>query len=241
MNRNHLKIIACFSMLVDHIGFVLFPNIEILRLIGRIAMPIFAFFIGEGCLYTKDRKKYFLRVFILGIICQAVYIAESIITHSDSRAYLNILLTFSVAIPVCASFLYASEKLKEPYTLQRIKGVSFFISALLLVILLELFSEHSYRLTGISFYFDYGICGMLLPLYAAVSKNKKIKLICFSCALVLCAICLYNDTASRLFALVPVLLLCFYNGNGGRRNLKYFFYAFYPCHLAAIYLIDLIF
>ena len=27
---------------------------------GRIAMPLFAFFIGEGCRYTKNRKKYFL-------------------------------------------------------------------------------------------------------------------------------------------------------------------------------------
>ncbi len=241
MNRNHLKIIACISMLIDHIGFVLFPHIEILRLIGRIAMPIFAFFIGEGCLYTKDRKKYFLRVFVLGIICQAVYIAESIITHSDGWAYLNILLTFSVSIAVCASFLFAAEKLKSPYTLQKIKGVCFFISVLLLVAVLELFCKNSYRLTGISFYFDYGICGMLLPLSAAVSKNKKIKLISFSTALVLCVLSLYSDTANRLCALIPVILLCFYNGNSGRKNLKYFFYAFYPCHLAAIYLIDLIF
>lgn len=53
MNRNQLKIIACISMLIDHIGYVLFPDVTVLRLIGRIAMPIFAFFIGEGCLYTK--------------------------------------------------------------------------------------------------------------------------------------------------------------------------------------------
>ena len=143
MNRNHLKIIACISMLIDHIGFILFPNIEILRLIGRIAMPIFAFFIGEGCLYTKDRKKYFLRVFVLGIFCQAVYIAESIITHSDGWAYLNILLTFSVAIAVCVSFLNFSENIRSPYALQKIKGVSFFIFVLLLVAVLELFCKNS--------------------------------------------------------------------------------------------------
>jgi len=73
MNRNHLKLIACMSMLIDHIGYVLFPEAELLRIIGRIAMPIFAFFIGEGCLHTRDRKKYFLRLFVLALICQAVY------------------------------------------------------------------------------------------------------------------------------------------------------------------------
>ena len=45
MNRNQLKILACISMVVDHIGYVMLPDIAALRIIGRIAMPVFGFFI----------------------------------------------------------------------------------------------------------------------------------------------------------------------------------------------------
>jgi len=95
LTRNMLKTIACISMLIDHIGYILFPQIAVLRYIGRLAMPIFAFFIGEGCLHTRDRKKYFLRLFSLGMVCQAVYVLEYLIMGSGDPFYLNILLTFS--------------------------------------------------------------------------------------------------------------------------------------------------
>ena len=59
LNRNVLKIIALITMLIDHIGLVFFPGIEIFRIIGRISFPIFAFMIAEGCEHTENKKKYF--------------------------------------------------------------------------------------------------------------------------------------------------------------------------------------
>jgi|GEM_PF-2361223 len=82
MTRNTLKTIACVSMLVDHIGYILLPEAAFLRYIGRLAMPIFAFFIGEGCLYTRNRKKYFTRIFGLGVVCQLFYIGEYLFTKA---------------------------------------------------------------------------------------------------------------------------------------------------------------
>ena len=55
LNNNVLKIIAAISMLLDHIGLILFPSIEIFRILGRIAFPIFAFTIAEGAKYTRIR------------------------------------------------------------------------------------------------------------------------------------------------------------------------------------------
>ena len=46
MNANRLKGIACLSMLLDHIGYVLFPQVEWLRWCGRLALPIFAFLVA---------------------------------------------------------------------------------------------------------------------------------------------------------------------------------------------------
>lgn len=57
LNNNQLKIIACIFMLIDYIGFFLYPEIIILRYIGRLAFPLFAFFIAEGAYYTKNKIK----------------------------------------------------------------------------------------------------------------------------------------------------------------------------------------
>ena len=67
LSGNALKIIACVSMFIDHASLMLFPEIIWLRYIGRLAFPIFAFLISEGCRYTKNKLNYFLSVFILGV------------------------------------------------------------------------------------------------------------------------------------------------------------------------------
>ena len=51
-----LKIIAMISMVIDHLGDMFFGGALWMRMIGRIAMPIFAFCIAEGYSHTSDRK-----------------------------------------------------------------------------------------------------------------------------------------------------------------------------------------
>ena len=57
-----LKIIAMISMVIDHVGDMFFPELLWLRMIGRLAMPVFAFCITEGYIHTRNRKKYLLRM-----------------------------------------------------------------------------------------------------------------------------------------------------------------------------------
>ena len=73
LSSNVLKILGAIFMLLDHVGYVLLPYNSFLRAIGRLAFPIFAYMIAEGCRYTKNKLKYFLTVFILGALCQIVY------------------------------------------------------------------------------------------------------------------------------------------------------------------------
>ena len=56
-SNNQLKIIAMLSMLVAHVGEHLYPDVGFLRAIGRLALPLFAYMIAEGCLYTKNRAR----------------------------------------------------------------------------------------------------------------------------------------------------------------------------------------
>ena len=65
--------IAIVSMVFDHTGYILFKNFSWMNYIGRLAFPIFAFQLTEGYSYTKNLKKYFLRLFIFAIISQIPY------------------------------------------------------------------------------------------------------------------------------------------------------------------------
>ena len=58
LSGNQLKLIALITMTIDHVGAYLLPQFTILRIIGRLSMPIYAFLIAEGCRHTHDRRKY---------------------------------------------------------------------------------------------------------------------------------------------------------------------------------------
>lgn len=67
--------IAMITMLIDHIGAVFFPHIIELRIIGRIAFPIYAFAVYIGYKHTRDVQKYIWRLFWIAIISQVPFMA----------------------------------------------------------------------------------------------------------------------------------------------------------------------
>ena len=67
ISQELLKLIACVTMLTDHIGAVFFPDTLWLRIIGRIAFPIYCFLLAEGMRHTRNPVKYLLRL-MLGIL-----------------------------------------------------------------------------------------------------------------------------------------------------------------------------
>lgn len=74
LNSNHLKMIAITAMTIDHFAHLVYPGFPVnplaifLHIIGRLTAPIMWFFICEGYHYTRDRKKYALRLFVFAII-----------------------------------------------------------------------------------------------------------------------------------------------------------------------------
>lgn len=63
-----LKIIACVTMVLDHIGHSC--AIESLRIVGRLAFPIFVYLIYNGYQHTSSKWKYALRLAFFAIISQ---------------------------------------------------------------------------------------------------------------------------------------------------------------------------
>lgn len=92
LTQTELKVFACSLMLVDHIGLVFFPNLVILRMIGRLAFPLFAWFFAYGYIRSKNWHKYFTRLLGFGLISQPLYAAMMGI---PIYAGFNILLTFA--------------------------------------------------------------------------------------------------------------------------------------------------
>lgn len=86
------EIIAMLTMLIDHLGVVFFPEQEWLRIIGRLAMPLYTYGIVQGYKYTGNFKKYLLRLFILAVTGQVFY---TMLFHKITP---NIIFTFIVCL-----------------------------------------------------------------------------------------------------------------------------------------------
>jgi len=89
---NLLKLIAAATMLIDHIGYLYFPNSVLFRIIGRIAFPIFAYQISVGFKFTSNPKRYLKRLFIFALVSQIPF---SLMTEDPYE--LNVIATFFFA------------------------------------------------------------------------------------------------------------------------------------------------
>ena len=68
-----LRLIACICMAIDHFGKMCFPNQPWMRLVGRLAFPLFAYGIAVGAVCTHDSIAYLKRIILLALICQPLY------------------------------------------------------------------------------------------------------------------------------------------------------------------------
>ena len=211
----NLKLIAMIAMAIDHVGAFLMNDNDTMRTIGRLAFPIYAFLIAEGCAHTKNKRKYFLLIFILGLICQVAYVAAM------GGLYLGVLLTFSVSILIIYSIQAAMDNHKLA-----------FIPIIAVLLVGALNAYLTVKLKHLDYRFDYGFEGMMMPVIIYMFKSKWGKLF----ATALCCMFISMRYAPiqwwSLMALIPLLL---YNGQYGKAKFKYSFYIFYPAHMLIIY------
>lgn len=232
-----IKMLAAFSMLLDHTGLILFPGADWLRIVGRLAFPLYALCIAEGFAHTRSRGKYFLRILILGLICQVAYALVS------TGIYLGILLTFSLSI-ILMFFLDAwlcaikgeDQMLSHAWHKvigQRLgkRGSIVLCSALLVLVLaavvtLTVFVE-----------VDYGLTGVLFPVLVYLGAFRWPKFCTFTLAVGLLMCNFEHSATPRVWSALALIPAALYNGKPGKYKLKYFFYIFYPAHLLILYAI----
>ena len=70
-----IKWIALVFMMIEHSGKMLFPNVPEMRMLGRIAFPLYCWALVVGCEYTGSMPRYLLRILLTGVISQPLYMA----------------------------------------------------------------------------------------------------------------------------------------------------------------------
>lgn len=233
LSGNMIKILAAVLMVIDHIGVVLGHEDSILRILGRISMPLFAFMIAEGAKYTKNRAKYLGLIGGLALVCQLVYY------FALNDTYMCILVTFSISILL----IYALDFLKWAYLSERGNLFSKIFAPILFFGLIYLTYFATTKLT-----IDYGFYGIMMPVFASLTDmrgykiSEKIQWIdtrpvrIFSMCIPM-FLRMFDGSHHSIvwysFIAIPILLL--YSGKRGKLKMKYFFYIFYPLHLVLLY------
>ena len=105
-----LKNIAFFTMVIDHMGYFLFPTVGILRIIGRMSAPIFFFLFGYSYKKNQARDRQLL---LLGFITALIEIAVDI---NNIIPVFNILFSLYISgkcIEICNSFEEINKKCRN--------------------------------------------------------------------------------------------------------------------------------
>lgn len=246
LTGNHLKLIAIFAMLIDHIGHtiiwklylnacivdgvVLMGDIVpleakrwyivyiIMRSIGRIVFPIFAFMLVQGFLHTGNIKKYASRILIFAFISEIPY--DLALSNSIMDFYSqNVLWTLFIAL----SMLYGISLVEKHNIKKRIPLILLnIVSATIITFLIKS---------------DGGFGGVLFIAGIYIFRHyPKRQFIAGVFSLIVMAI---NFMWIQLFGIASFVLLDNYNGTVRKGN-KYLFYIFYPLHLMLLWIVSIV-
>lgn len=142
-----LRYLAIFTMLIDHIGVMFFPEYVVLRIIGRIAMPIYVYICAEAINQTSNFKKYTIRLLLIALLAQFPYLMAFNING------LNIV--FNLLLSVITIYLLKNQR-------------NFNIAKMSLIIFISI---------GVSFTIEYSFYCLFLMLGFYFIKGNKFLLI----------------------------------------------------------------
>ena len=222
MSSFALRVIALMSMIVDHAGLALFPDIGLFRCIGRLSFPLYCFLLVQGYLHTRSIRAYGRRLLLVAILSEIPF-DLLIFGRITSPMEQNVL--FSLLLGLMA--LYAADLLHE--------NPLHTSAAILALCMCAMAANVSYGWLSIA------LC--LCMRYAGKSRLRLAAGSGGTLALYTLSLMLSGVTTSwvqvslcALLALIPLLL---YNGRRGAHHpaLTFLFYAAYPLHIAALVVI----
>lgn len=225
MSAFELKIIAIIAMFIDHFAYVFDGRIvsalvPVMRMVGRMTFPIFAYFVGEGFRHTRDIRKYLARLGVFALISQVPFT----LAFYNARIYpqyeavwldfgrQNIFFTLFLGLLAACMYRKLSAKWYYPVLFSQTFIAAMFLQA------------------------DFGLIGMILVFACAVIERKAYRL----AVLLLGGLALHMQLEGVTMLMMnagyfaAIMLLALYNGKQGPK-MKWLFYIFYPLHLLLLF------
>ncbi len=194
LNGYQLKMLAILLMVIDHTGYLLFPQYKILRNIGRLAFPIFTFLIAEGMYYTKNPEKYLLRLGIFAIIAEIpfdLFLKGQMFYFSKQNVFFTLLLG--------ALCIYIH------------LNVDIVIAKFPLMIAMIYMAEYLQT--------DYSAGGVIMILAFYFTRGNLLSNTCFLAGI---NYCFY--TGNQNYGTLAMIPIAMYNGEKGRGNKYFFYW-----------------
>lgn len=216
-----IKVIAALTMLIDHIGYILYPSSLSFRIIGRLSMPLYAYCIARGFYYSRQHgtlHKYLLNMQIFALVSQIPY-------HHMTHNGFNIGYTWLISLLL---LLVITEEYRTLFS-------KVFVLAICAVVVYVFFGK------GI-FSVDYGVYGIITPLlfYLLISTGRE-SLVNY--LLVLSAACGYyifvqDGSPLQIISIYSAFILTVRKNFDKKIKLpKWVFYTFYPVHIIVLLVI----
>ena len=225
LTGNKIKIIAAAVMVFDHFVSVFIPHNELLNLLfrfsGRIAAPVFCFFIAQGFHYTSNIKKYIIRLLIFAAVSHFPYNLCFGLSFFQATSVI-----WSLALGLIALAAIKSEK------------INVFFKPLILVVCCALSYTANWNFIAVLWIVGFGIFhGDFKRQVAAFCVVGFVHLIWQ-----LRRFGFFDAMYPQWFQLgifFAIPLLAMYNGQPGKKSrfMTWFFYVFYPAHLLLLYLL----
>lgn len=230
LNRDVIKYVAMFTMLLNHIANVFWTEGVLYNLfldIGYFTAPVMCYFLVEGYHYTRSKKKYAIRLLVFALISQIPF------SLAFEHGNLNMIYTLFI----CFLILVAGEKIQNPLVCSVVKIILMLFTIIgdwaLLAALCTIFLEKAWgdKKKQIQSYWSFYVVFVLMNLpgylecYSGITLWKAVAMAAVSGIAILCA----------------GYVVCYlYNGKRmahAKNFSKWFFYIFYPGHLLILWAI----
>lgn len=221
LGQEGLKIIACLTMLLDHIGAVFVPGYYtyyILRILGRVAFPIYCFLLAEGAHYTRNPGKYALRLCLGAVAAELPF--DLAFYGGPTLEHQSVMLTLLLGYAALEGW-------------RRLPGWSCVPVTALLALGAEWLNT------------DYGAWGVVLIAAFGLLRGRSrwqlvVMLLLIFLAMGGIGVPFLGDVPIELFALLALIPIFLYSGKKGSwaRGIQFLFYCFYPVHLLLLWILE---
>lgn len=217
-----LKYIAIIAMFIDHFAYIFVPcdsfAYGIMRFIGRFTIPVMCYFICEGYHYTKNLRKYYIRMIIFAVISHFAY---SYGFYGTFFSFTQSSVIATLTLCLLSVNIVNTKKLSIAYKLPLIAIAAFFADKC-----------------------DWGMTAIVFTLSFEFARGDKKKQ-CIAYSIAATWYCLpvieylikgqFDIFAANWYKFglyIPGIVIMLYNGKrGGGKISKWVFYVFYPLHL----------